>query len=160
MQLTRAADYGVRVMIALAGVSRSRRFSLGELAQATRSPESFLSKVLQELTRAGLITSRRGQAGGFEISDLGLQASMRAVIEAIDGPIILNVCLSDGQPCARAAWCPSHPVWARAQAAMLNVLESAKIIDLARLSAGTPSEQLSAPHGVNGSALNYIAEAI
>lgn len=131
MQLTRAADYGVRVMVALARLPRERRFSLGELAGVTDSPESFLSKVLQQLAKGGLILSRRGQSGGFAISDLGLQANMRTVIEAVDGPIILNICLADGHPCKRAEWCPAHPVWVKAQAAMLSVLEEATIAGMA-----------------------------
>ena len=131
MQLTRAADYGVRVMIHLAGVAREGRVSLSALAEATGSPDSFLSKVLQVLARAGLISSHRGQAGGFEISRMGRQASMREVIEAIDGPMCLNVCLSSGKSCARKMWCPAHPVWAKAQQAVLEILESALIADLA-----------------------------
>jgi Rrf2 family protein len=131
MQLTRAADYGVRVMVYLAALPRDGRVSLLSLAEATGAPESFLSKVLQALTRARLISSRRGQTGGFEISLRGRQASMREVIEAIDGPVILNVCLVAGRSCARKAWCPAHPVWAKAQKAMLDVLDEAFIADLA-----------------------------
>ena len=130
MQLTRAADYAVRVMVHLASPEH-RRVSLGGLAQATGAPESFLSKVLQALTRARLIESQRGQAGGFEISARGSGASMRDVIEAIDGPIRLNICLNSGKTCARKHWCPAHPVWVEAQQAMLDVLERASISELA-----------------------------
>jgi DNA-binding IscR family transcriptional regulator len=49
MQLTRAADYGVRVMVALAGMLECERVSLPELTRGTAAPESFLSKVLQAL---------------------------------------------------------------------------------------------------------------
>jgi len=131
MQLTRAADYGVRVMVALAGMPEGERVSLPELTKATGAPESFLSKVLQRLAKAALIDSRRGQGGGFEIAPHGRTASMRQVIEAVDGPVALNVCLCEGKVCKRKAWCPSHPVWVRAQAAMLAVLESAQVQDLA-----------------------------
>jgi Rrf2 family iron-sulfur cluster assembly transcriptional regulator len=130
MQLTRAADYGVRVMVALAGAPEGR-ISLPVLTQATGAPESFLSKVLQALARTGLINSRRGLGGGFEISQQGRDASMRKVVEAVDGPIELNVCLADGKACRRSAFCPAHPVWAKAQAAMLEVLDSARIGELA-----------------------------
>jgi Rrf2 family iron-sulfur cluster assembly transcriptional regulator len=131
MQLTRAADYGVRVMIHLAGQASEKRISLTALAEATGAPDSFLSKVLQALGHAGLISSHRGQAGGFEISQLGRKASMRDVIEAIDGPMCLNLCLSSGKACARRAWCPAHPVWAKAQQAVLEILERALISELA-----------------------------
>jgi len=131
MQLTRAADYGVRVMIHLATLPAEERALLPALAQATGAPESFLSKVLQALSRAKLITSWRGKTGGFAILALGRNASMYDVIEAIDGPICLNVCVMSGKVCARKATCPAHPVWARAQRAMLDVLTTALIRDLA-----------------------------
>ena len=131
MQLTRAADYAVRVMIHLAGIPRDVRVALPAMVEATGAPDSFLSKVLQGLTRARLITSKRGPAGGFQISARGRHASMRDVIEAIDGPMHLNVCLSDKRSCPRKGWCPAHPVWVKAQAAILEVLTSARIADLA-----------------------------
>jgi Rrf2 family protein len=131
MQLTRAADYGVRVMIHLAGSPAVGRVSLPELAAAADAPESFLSKVLQALSHAGLISSRRGQSGGFQISERGRAASMLEVIEAIDGPICLNICLVSGRSCNRKAHCPAHPVWAQAQMAMLEVLSGAMIAEMA-----------------------------
>jgi len=131
MQLTRAADYAVRVMVGLASSPAEKRVSLHELAAAADAPVSFLSKVLQALTRKGLISSRRGQTGGFEISARGREASMLEVIEAIDGEICLNVCMVSGRSCHRKARCPAHPVWAHAQMAMLEVLSRARIAELA-----------------------------
>jgi Rrf2 family protein len=131
MQLTRAADYAVRVMIQLALPQFDRRVSLPELAEITGAPESFLSKVMQTLAQSGLIYSRRGHTGGFQISPRGRAASMREVIEAIDGAICLNVCLVSGRSCSRKASCPAHPVWARAQQAMLDVLSNASIAAMA-----------------------------
>jgi Rrf2 family iron-sulfur cluster assembly transcriptional regulator len=131
MRLTRAADYAVRVMIHLATLPDHHRALLPDLALATEAPESFLSKVLQALTRADLIASRRGKAGGFTILPRGRSASMREIIEAIDGPISLNSCLDDTQSCSRKPWCPAHPVWARAQRAMLEVLMSATVSSMA-----------------------------
>jgi Rrf2 family protein len=131
MQLTRAADYAVRVMVHLATLPDHERALLPALARATGAPESFLSKVLQALCRAGFIASRRGQLGGFEILATGRVASLRAVIEAIDGPIRLNVCMISGASCDRKPYCPAHSVWVRAQEAMLQVLEKASIAEMA-----------------------------
>jgi Rrf2 family protein len=135
MQLTRAADYGVRVMVHLATLPPAQRALLPDLAQATAAPESFLSKVLQALSRAGFISSRRGKAGGFVILPRGREATMREVIETIDGPICLNVCLNGGKDCERKSWCPAHPVWARAQRAMIDVLMSVTVAGMATKSA-------------------------
>jgi Rrf2 family protein len=144
MQLTRAADYGVRVMVHLATISPKERALLPALAEATEAPECFLSKVLQALTRAELISSRRGKDGGFAILPQGRAASMFRVIEAIDGPICLNVCLSSGRGCERRSWCPAHPVWARAQLAMVSVL---KEVTVAELAAQARSDQSRHSHG-------------
>jgi Rrf2 family protein len=143
MQLTRAADYGVRVMIHLATLPAHQRARLPSLARATGAPESFLSKVLQALCRAGFLASRRGQSGGFEMLPSGRKASVRTVIEAIEGPIRLNLCLVHGASCSRKSTCPAHPVWVRAQEAMLGVLNTATIADLA-IEAVAPRGQLTA----------------
>ena len=137
MQLTRAADYGVRVMIQLVTVSDHGRVSLPELARATGAPQSFLSKVLQSLARAGLISSQRGQTGGFHITTRGSAASMREVIEAIDGPVCLNVCLNPGRSCGRKTRCPAHPVWIEAQRAMLTILAGTSIASMANSNPGS-----------------------
>lgn len=136
MQLTRGADYGVRVMIHLATLQPRERALLPDLAAATETPMSFLSKVLQALAHAKLIESRRGKAGGFAILARGRAASICDVVEAIDGPIFLNTCLCPEKSCSRKAWCAAHPVWAEAQRAMLEVLKRGVIDDLAAQSAG------------------------
>lgn len=132
VQLTRAADYGVRVMIHLAGLPVGSRPNRAELAAAAECPEQFLSKVLQNLTRAGLVTSHRGNTGGFELPRSRRDASILEVVEAVEGPIRLNLCLTSERSCERQSWCPAHLVWAEAQDAMAVVLRKATIGDLAR----------------------------
>lgn len=139
MQLTRAADYAVRAMVHLATLPPEKRAFLPDLAKATSAPESFLSKVMQTLSHAGLISSRRGKLGGFAILPRGCEATMREVIEAIDGPICLNVCLNGSKECERKSWCPAHPVWARAQRAMIDVLMSVTVAAMALRAPGVSS---------------------
>jgi DNA-binding IscR family transcriptional regulator len=72
---------------------------------------------------------------------------MREVIEAIDGPICLNVCLNGGKDCERKSWCPAHPVWARAQRAMVEVLMSVTVSAMAaKTSITDPSNGVSSIH--------------
>jgi Rrf2 family protein len=132
MQLTRAADYAVRVMIHLAGLPPGTRVSRTELSTAAECPEQFLSKVLQNLTRAGLVVSRRGNTGGFELEEEHRTATLLEVIEAIEGPIRLNLCLSSDHACNRQGTCPAHTVWADAQRALVAVLGSNNIFSLAQ----------------------------
>jgi DNA-binding IscR family transcriptional regulator len=64
---------------------------------------------------------------------------MYDVIAAIDGPICLNVCLVAGKSCERKASCPAHPVWAKAQRAMLEVLSAASIEEMAARVSAEPA---------------------
>ncbi len=135
MQLTRAADYAVRVMVHLAGLPPATRPSRAALAEAAEVPEQFLSKVVQALSRARLISSHRGTAGGFELSANPTEVTLLDVMEAIEGPTRLNTCLFPGHGCERQSWCAAHLVWADAQRAMLAVLRRATIAQLAEQSA-------------------------
>jgi Rrf2 family protein len=132
MQLTRAADYAVRVMIHLAGLPPGTRASRGELARTAECPEQFLSKVLQSLTRAGLVVSHRGNTGGFELPEARSGTALLDVVQAIEGPVRLNLCLTSEHACTRQEACPAHGVWVEAQTAMLAVLQSVSIGHLAK----------------------------
>ncbi len=145
MQLTRAADYAVRVMVHLATLPNKERVLLTALAAATGTPKSFLSKILQALAHAQMISSVRGQKGGFTLLSRGRRASMREVIEAIEGPIYLNVCVKSGKSCARNSWCPAQPYWAKAQEAMLAVLDSTVIAEMAAQASAPSAAAPGAP---------------
>jgi Rrf2 family transcriptional regulator, iron-sulfur cluster assembly transcription factor len=84
MHITRAADYAFRVMIHLASLPRVtvRR---PDLAKALGVPQSFLSKVLQQLVQAGVIISHRGFGGGFQLAVARNKVSLLDVLEAIEG---------------------------------------------------------------------------
>lgn len=136
MQLTRAADYAVRVMIHLASQPEGTVVSKTILAQEAEAPESFLSKILQTLARSGLIQARRGVVGGFVLLPRGANASLLDVVESIDGPVALNLCLGSNSACSRTAGCASHQVWMQAQAAMISVLREAKIAEMSSAQRG------------------------
>jgi Rrf2 family protein len=131
MQLTRAADYGIRAMIYLASLPEGARTQLPSISAATDAPPPFLSKVLQALTRAHMVASTRGASGGFQALASGRRASLRQLIEAVDGPISLNACVLAGDNCRRKAHCPAHLVWLRAQHAMMAVLNATTVAELA-----------------------------
>lgn len=131
MQLTRAADYAVRVMLHLASQPEGAVISRNTLAQASDVPESFLSKILQAMARAGLIQARRGVVGGFVLLPRGARSSVLDVVESIDGPMALNICLSHSNLCRQAESCSARQVWAEAQSAMVDVLRRAKIAEMA-----------------------------
>lgn len=136
MQLTRTADYAIRVMIHLAGLPLGARANRETLAQWADVPGEFLGKVLQSLSRARLILSHRGTRGGFELARAGSAITMLDIVEAIEGPMQLNVCLGEDAACGRRWWCAAHGVWKEAQDAMVQVLAKATIEELAKKSFG------------------------
>jgi Rrf2 family protein len=131
MQITRATDYAVRVTIHLATIPASKRVPGPVLARAIDAPESFVSKVLQQLVQSGLVTSQRGMRGGFQLARRAADISLLAVVEAVEGPTKINLCVPQGQNCSREDWCGAHPVWAEAQGALVKVLDKASIAQLA-----------------------------
>lgn len=132
MQINRATDYAVRIAIHLAAVPLSIKVPGSALAQAIGAPESFVSKVLQQMAQAGLVTSHRGMRGGFHLARPATQISLLEIVEAIEGPTQLNLCVPQGPNCDRKAWCGAHRVWAEAEAALVKVLRKASVGELAR----------------------------
>lgn len=131
MQITRASDYAVRVMIHLATMPAGTKVQRAELSRATDVSGHFLSKVLQQLVRSQLIRSQRGSGGGFALAVPASGVSLLDVVEAMEGPVRLNLCIEDGPSCDRKANCPAHEVWADAQAALVKILRAASIASLA-----------------------------
>jgi Rrf2 family protein len=132
MQITRAADYAVRVMVHLASLPSGTRVQKNALVELSEAPESFLSKVLQRMVAQRLITSWRGGGGGFELAIQPSQVSVLNVVEAIDGPIHLNLCVPGASGCERSLACAVHPVWVEAREALTKVLGRATMNRLAR----------------------------
>ena len=118
-------------MVYLAAFPQGTRIRRSTLVEASAAPEDFLSKVLQRLVAARLITSHRGSGGGFQLSDLPESISLLNVVEAVDGPVQLNVCVAGGAGCERQLFCAVHPVWNKAQNALLEVLNGESIASLA-----------------------------
>jgi Rrf2 family protein len=130
--MTRAADYAVRAMVHLASLADGSRASLADLATGVDVSPAFLSKVLQRLVRAGLIRSRRGRRGGFELSRDVASVSLLDVLHALDSVPTLNACLAPNG-CARSATCGAHIVWLDAQQQLHDVLGGASLDRIARL---------------------------
>src|SRR3990172_2019834 len=141
MQLTRQADYAVRVVLDLS-VRPQRQSRTREIARRQRIPPAFLRKIVQTLARAGFVRTVRGADGGVRLVREPAATTLRQVIEAGEGPGRLNRCLirrggggaargghaarvprggggagasqplpDPGGGCALDRICPVHPVW-------------------------------------------------
>ncbi|MBZ5551232.1 MAG: Rrf2 family transcriptional regulator [Acidobacteriia bacterium] len=129
-QLTRASDYALRVMTRLAEFPRGNIVHLPALAYSENIPSHFLSKILQQLTHARFIKSHRGAAGGYSLEKDPAEISLLDVIEAIEGSIVLNQCLTPGIECERMSWCSIHEVCAEARASVLEIFRRVTLKDV------------------------------
>lgn len=131
MKLTRLADYAVRAVIHLATKDVGELATTAEIAEKQAIPQSFLAKVMQALSRAGIVIAHRGKTGGFSLMDRAENVTIRQIVEAVEGPIILNRCLSWQGECDRDVFCGAHPIWREAQEALVKVLDSYSAADMA-----------------------------
>ncbi|MFQ5735689.1 MAG: RrF2 family transcriptional regulator, partial [Thermodesulfobacteriota bacterium] len=91
-----------------------------------------LSKIMQHLTKAGLAKSRMGAKGGFFLARPADTITLRQTIEAVEGPIFLNVCLIGKGECHRDESCPVHLVWKEAQKKLFEILDAKTMADLVK----------------------------
>jgi Rrf2 family protein len=120
----------VRAVLFLAGRAEGTLSLISEISEAQEVPKSYLSKIMQHLVRAGLVKSRRGARGGFYLARKPEEITLREAIEAIEGPIFLNVCLIKKGECHRDEFCPVHHVWKEAQKRLFEVLDGKTMAQL------------------------------
>ncbi len=123
MQITRQADYAVRAVLFLSKLGPDRRAATSHIAQEQQIPPSFLAKIVSQLSVAGLLQTSRGARGGVSLARTPDQISLLEVVEAIDGPILLNECVSANGACTFGDDCPMRPVWCDAQAELVERLQ-------------------------------------
>lgn len=130
MQLTLKGDYAVRVIVDLAGRPAGALVSTEEVGRRTDVPQAYLSKIIQDLAHAGLVSTRRGMRGGIALLGEPQAITLKQVIEAVEGPIYLNRCLVRPGVCPRDSVCTAHPVWVRIQELIIREFDSVRIADL------------------------------
>jgi Rrf2 family protein len=125
MQITRQADYAVRAMVYLAQLGPDQRAATGQIAKEKSIPPSFLAKIVSQLSVAGLLHTSRGARGGVSLAKPAETISLLDVVEAIDGPILLNDCVGEMSSCKFDDSCPLQPVWCDAQKMLVEHLSKA-----------------------------------
>jgi Rrf2 family protein len=117
-------------MLFLARSDPNLRASTSQIANIQQIPPSFLAKIISQLSIAGLIHTSRGARGGVSLARPTEEISLLDVVEAIDGPILLNECTHSKDGCPFGEECPIQPIWCNAQEELVNKLKSTKFADL------------------------------
>ena len=125
MQITRQADYAVRAVLFLARLGPDRMAATSAIAEDQSIPPSFLAKIVSQLSVAGLLQTSRGARGGVSLARPAEEISLLEVVEAIDGPILLNECVANTGNCTFRESCPMRPIWVDTQAELVGRLKAA-----------------------------------
>jgi len=132
MQITRQADYAIRAVLYLARLGLSQRAATSHIAQEQRIPPSFLAKIISQLSIAGLLHTSRGARGGVSLAREAKEITLLDVVEAIDGPILLNECVGEKGLCAFADECPLKPIWCETQEHLVSRLRETRFDELVK----------------------------
>ena len=131
MQITRQADYAIRAVRYLAKQGPNQRSATSTVAQEMKIPPSFLAKIISQLSIAGLLHTIRGARGGVTLARDAKEISLLDVVEAIDGPILLNECVGAPADCEFSDDCLVHPIWVEAQESLVKRLRETRFDKLA-----------------------------
>lgn len=92
-----------------AHVAQPKRLSIADLAAATDTPQAYAGKILQVLSRKGLLSSVKGPHGGFFLDERQAnQLTAYDVVEAIDGLSVFKTCMLGLRDCSHEYPCPMH----------------------------------------------------
>lgn len=104
-----AGKYGLRAVLYLAVyATKDQKIGVDHIAEALEVPRHFLAKILQQLAKAGIVTSVKGPHGGFYCSEENLSVKMQAVIECIEGKNVVAECVLGLKSCSAKRPCPLH----------------------------------------------------
>lgn len=130
MQITRQTEYAFWILIELASNDVSA-MSIRQIAEKYHLPKEFLRKTVRNLCRAGLVKTQRGAQGGLHLAKPADKITALHVIEAMDGSLTINPCLSDDYDCPRKP-CRLHHAFRRIQEEMISAFSAITIADLAK----------------------------
>lgn len=131
MHITRETDYAIRAMLYLRN-SAGKVSSLKEISAGVHTPAAFMSKVLQQLVRKGLVISKKGKAGGFTLGAAPEKISLGDIVHAAcgDGPLIRTTCRRGNKVCPLNPGCGVHGIWEDLSRIMDITLGSRKLSGL------------------------------
>jgi len=140
MKVSARAEYACLALLDLAASYQSHEpVRIKKIADAHAIPQGFLVQIMQQLRGAGYVSSTRGAAGGYQLARPPAEISLAEVLNAIDGPRILDYDLASSElpPATRTL----RTVWQETASQIVRSLEQITFADLlerARLVSGMP----------------------
>jgi FeS assembly SUF system regulator len=132
LRISRLTDYATVLLAVLASEPQQLK-TAAALSQQTRIALPTASKLLKQLHRAGLVTSTRGQHGGYQLARPAAQISAAAILDALEGPVALTDCAVGQGNCEIEESCRVGRVWQRLNLAIRRALYDVSLAQLAGL---------------------------
>lgn len=106
---------------------------LRDIAKKEEISEKYLGQLIIPLRSAGLITSKRGAEGGYQLARPPETITVLEIVEALEGKTIIVDCLRDETLCRRAVTCAAREIWHRLQDTITSTLGSITLADAVRI---------------------------
>jgi len=133
VRITAKADYAVRAAVELAAAQGGGMPVKGEqLARSQDIPQNFLENILTELRRAGLVRTRRGAEGGYQLARSAEEITVADVLRAVEGPLAAVQGVRPDQLSYGGAAERLPEVWVALRASLRDVLEHVTLADVAK----------------------------
>jgi Rrf2 family protein len=126
---SKTCEYAIRAVLFIARKSSNNgsRVGIKEIADGIGAPEYFIAKILQDLSRRGLVQSMKGPGGGFYFESESLNYTLADIVRTIDGDRIFNGCALGLNHCSEVQPCPLHNDFKKIRKELQDVLESMKL---------------------------------
>jgi Rrf2 family protein len=127
---SKTCEYALRSVFFIAHRTASgSRVGIKEIANGIDSPEHFLAKILQDLSRKGIVRSAKGPNGGFYIDETGLKRPLSELVAAVDGDGIFTGCGLGLDHCSETNPCPLHHEFKAIRNQLKDLLEQTCVAD-------------------------------
>lgn len=128
---SKACEYGIKAMIFIAQSSEKEiRVSPKEITREIKTPVAFTAKIMQTLSREGLLDSTRGATGGFLLATSAKKITLAQIVSAIDGNKIFTGCGLGLEQCNALKPCPVHEKFAVVRNELSLMLHSTSLLEL------------------------------
>lgn len=128
---SRQCEYALQAVLYLALRPYGEMTSIRELAKKLDIPYHFLAKILQDLTRKGLLTSLKGPSGGFALAMSAKDITLFHIVEAIDGVEFTNRCVLGFSECSAKNPCAVHGTWGGIRDGIYEMLVNKNVAQMA-----------------------------
>jgi len=108
MLMTRSSRLGIEALIELAGLGSGKWITSEALSRGTTGDLPFLQQILNRLVGKGVVRSKQGRGGGYQLACDPKKVTLQAVIDAIEG-IGARKCLLDSAGCGGQGGCRLAP---------------------------------------------------